>query len=207
MRSTSLTDRYTLLSLESIANPTSEDRSELDLLWVATGGGKTESYLLLMAFAIVVRRLQAQKDPSLPQWHGVDVLTRYTLRLLTIQQSRRTSRMVTALEYIRNTGWSPNGEYNRFSEQVVSLGVWVGSSLTPNKLSSGKDAQHMNKLPNRDLPGLSAVRLLRFGHQLTPDQKKKAAEPAQLQNCPACDAHLAFPLSSTSRHCFRLEVA
>ena len=189
---------FALLSLESIANPTSEDRSELDLLWVATGGGKTESYLLLMAFAIVVRRLQAQKDPSLPQWHGVDVLTRYTLRLLTIQQSRRTSRMVTALEYIRNTGWSPNGEYNRFSEQVVSLGVWVGGSLTPNKLSSGKDAQHMKQLPNRDLPGLSAVRLLRFGHQLTPDQKKKAAEPAQLQNCPACDAHLAFPLSSTS---------
>jgi hypothetical protein len=106
--------------------------------------------------------------------------------------------MVTALEYIRNTGWSPNGEYNRFSEQVVSLGVWVGGSLTPNKLSSGKDAQHMKQLPNRDLPGLSAVRLLRFGHQLTPDQKKKAAEPAQLQNCPACDAHLAFPLSSTS---------
>jgi len=189
---------FALLSLESIANPTSEDRAELDLLWVATGGGKTESYLLLMAFAIVVRRLQAQNDPSLPQWHGVDVLTRYTLRLLTIQQSRRTSRMVTALEYIRNTGWSPNGEYHRFSEQVVSLGVWVGSSLTPNKLSGNKDARDMKNLPTRDLRGLSAIRLLKFGDQLTPDQKKKAAEPAQLQNCPACDAHLAFPLSSTS---------
>jgi hypothetical protein len=31
---------FALLSLESIANPTSEDRAELDLLWVATGGGK-----------------------------------------------------------------------------------------------------------------------------------------------------------------------
>ena len=96
-----------------------------------------------MAFAIVVRRLQAQNDPSLPQWHGVDVLTRYTLRLLTIQQSRRTSRMVTALEYLRNTGWSPNGEFHRFSEEVVSLGVWVGGSLTPNYLSGNKDTNHI----------------------------------------------------------------
>lgn len=190
---------FALLSLESIANPTSEDRAELDLLWVATGGGKTESYLLLMAFAIVVRRLQAQNDPSLPQWHGVDVLTRYTLRLLTIQQSRRTSRMVTALEYLRNTGWSPNGEFHRFSEEVVSLGVWVGGSLTPNYLSGNKDTNSLNNLyGSRELNGLSAIRLLKFGDQLSPDQKKKVAEPAQLQNCPACDAHLAFPLSSAS---------
>ena len=81
---------FALASVESLTNVDSPNRDALDLLWVATGGGKTEAYLLLMAYAIVHRQLQFKHGQSQGEWHGVDVITRYTLRLLTIQQSRRT---------------------------------------------------------------------------------------------------------------------
>ena len=48
---------FALASVESLTNVDSPNRDALDLLWVATGGGKTEAYLLLMAYAIVHRRL------------------------------------------------------------------------------------------------------------------------------------------------------
>lgn len=191
---------FALSTVESVSYPDSDGRANLDLLWVATGGGKTEAYLLVMAYSVVLRRLQSKSDETLPQWFGVDVITRYTLRLLTIQQSRRTLGMVTALEWLRNTNWHPSGfSEQKFSEQPIGLGVWVGVSLTPNRLTSREDNQNFQK--DRDfkfgnINSLSAIRLLRHGNTLQTSQKHKAAEPAQILNCPACGTHLSFPLSS-----------
>ena len=66
------------------------DRSLCDLLWFPTGAGKTEAYLGLACFAIALRRRNSLKSKSTKQ-AGVVVLSRYTLRLLTIQQFRRAS--------------------------------------------------------------------------------------------------------------------
>ena len=57
-----------------------------DLLWFATGGGKTEAYLGLAAYTMAIRRLQGVVDGR--SGHaGVTVLMRYTLRLLTFSSS------------------------------------------------------------------------------------------------------------------------
>ena len=49
----------------------------MDLLFFPTGGGKTEAYLGLAAFTLVLRRL---RNPGI-QSAGLSVLMRYTLRL------------------------------------------------------------------------------------------------------------------------------
>ncbi|WP_330653083.1 hypothetical protein, partial [Clostridioides difficile] len=43
---------YILTCLSSIENPDSKHRDLVDLLWIPTGGGKTEAYLGLSAFTI-----------------------------------------------------------------------------------------------------------------------------------------------------------
>jgi len=55
------------------------------LLYFPTGGGKTEAYLGLAAFAIVLRRLRRPEESGLAG-AGVSVVMRYTLRLPTIDQ-------------------------------------------------------------------------------------------------------------------------
>ncbi|SDU50336.1 helicase-related protein [Desulfobacula phenolica] len=104
-----------------------EERDEVELIWFPTGGGKTEAYLGLAAFAMFYRRL---KDPS---DDGVQVLMRYTLRLLTTQQFQRASRLICAMEKIRQ---DEGGMGNR----PFSIGIWVGSANTPNKRAAAKTA-------------------------------------------------------------------
>ena len=81
-----------LATIPSTANPAHRDRSAVDLIFFPTGGGKTEAYLGLSAFAMVLRRLRKPDDAS------VTVLMRYTLRLLTAQQFLRAAGLICALE-------------------------------------------------------------------------------------------------------------
>ena len=64
----------------------------VDLLFFPTGGGKTEAYLGLTAFAIAIRRLQGRVGGRDGR-DGVAVLMRYTLRLLTLQQFQRAAAL------------------------------------------------------------------------------------------------------------------
>ena len=76
------------------------DQQGIYSLTVPTGGGKTEAYLGLAAFTILWERSKIIADgrkvvPS------VNVLMRYTLRLLTAQQVQRASALMCALEMLR----------------------------------------------------------------------------------------------------------
>jgi hypothetical protein len=114
---------FLLLSLEGIVNPDSEDRDIVDLIWFPTGGGKTEAYLGLTAFTIFYNHLSGNHAG------GVDVLMRYTLRLLTAQQFQRASLLFCAMEYMRRQDQLILGD------KSFSIGLWVGGDTAPNKRS------------------------------------------------------------------------
>ena len=88
------------MNIDSIVNKDSDEKNILDLLWIPTGGGKTEAYLAIIAFTIAFRRLISYENGD-STGSGVSVISRYTLRLLTVQQFRRTLKLVTAAEFLR----------------------------------------------------------------------------------------------------------
>lgn len=117
---------FFLMSIESFKIEESIDREIVDLIWFPTGGGKTEAYFGVAAFQMLYRRLKNKEDA------GVDVIMRYTLRLLTADQFQRSSRLICALELVR-----------RENEQLLgktqfSIGMWVGSKTSPNTFIAAK---------------------------------------------------------------------
>lgn len=128
---------FILLNLASIANPHHPDRSGedavADLLWFPTGGGKTEAYLGLTAFTLAMRRLDPAKGGYDAQ-HGLAVLMRYTLRLLTLQQFQRASALLCACEAIRRD------DTTLWGAEPFRVGLWVGSKTTPNTLAAADEA-------------------------------------------------------------------
>lgn len=103
-----------------------------DLLWFPTGGGKTEAYLGLAAYAMAIRRLQKNLGGRDGE-HGVAVLMRYTLRLLTLQQFQRAATLICACEQIRS------GDTKKWGETPFRLGLWVGRKTTPNRTSQSAE--------------------------------------------------------------------
>ena len=79
------------MSLRGICDSTHRDREAVDLIWFPTGGGKTEAYLGLTAFTVFFNAISKVSSS------GVDVLMRYTLRLLTAQQFQRASTLFCAI--------------------------------------------------------------------------------------------------------------
>lgn len=130
---------FLLTVLESSADPDSEDRDLVDLIWFPTGGGKTEAYLGLIAFQIALRRL---RHPS--TGGGTCVLMRYTLRLLTRDQFLRASRLICALERVRRA----RGDLGL---EPISIGLWVGKATSPNTFAEAEkllsEARASGELP------------------------------------------------------------
>ena len=157
---------FILLSLPALADPLHPDRREsqsavAELLWFPTGGGKTEAYLGLAAFAMAIRRLQgsiAGREPGA----GLCVLMRYTMRLLTLQQFQRATTLVCAMEVLR-TEAARNGDH-RWGDERFRIGLWVGSKMTPNTTNASAEA----------------VKKLRAG------QPVGSGSPDQLTACPWC---------------------
>lgn len=126
-------------SLTDLHHPdrTGEASAVCDLLWFPTGGGKTEAYLGLTAYALAIRRLQgdiAGRSGS----DGLVVLMRYTLRLLTLQQFERTAALVCACEALRQDALQKKDA--RWGNSPFRLGLWVGQKTTPNTNEQADEA-------------------------------------------------------------------
>lgn len=122
---------FQLLVLASLANRFHPGRATMDLLWFPTGGGKTEAYLALTAFVILLRRIRSTDQGA---GAGVAVLMRYTLRLLTVQQFQRASAMILACELLRRRSQSGQSNIPNLGTSPIGIGLWVGSDATPNNL-------------------------------------------------------------------------
>jgi hypothetical protein len=120
---------FLLMNLAGIVDPLDGERDAVDLIFFPTGGGKTEAYLGLAAFTLVLRRL---RNPTLGSG-GMTVLMRYTLRLLTMDQLERAATLICALELERRKAPTKLGP------QRFSIGLWVGQSATPNRFGSKSD--------------------------------------------------------------------
>lgn len=156
---------FLLLNLPALTDPAHTERSTdenavADLLWFPTGGGKTEAYLGLTAYTLAIRRLRPTLG-GMDAIHGVAVLMRYTLRLLTIQQFQRATTLICACEVLRR------GDVDRWGEVPFRIGLWVGGRVSPNDTDQAaewvKEIRKANGRPN-----------LRGG------------SPYQLTSCPWC---------------------
>ena len=118
---------FILLNLDGVfqskSDPKWEKRRELvDLVWFPTGGGKTESYLGIIALVAINRRLTYKNGSG----NGVAAIMRYTLRLLTTQQFQRALRLILAIEQIRKWGIYDLGD------KEISIGLFVGENSLKN---------------------------------------------------------------------------
>lgn len=159
---------FILLNLQGLHDPLHADRGPVDLLFFPTGGGKTEAYLGLAAFSLVLRRL---RHPG-RRGAGVNVLMRYTLRLLTLDQLSRASALVCALELEREERLA-RGD-TRLGDWPFEIGLWVGSAATPNRMGGPGDTG-----PGADKTAYRRLRAFR-------SQSKKNPSPIPLENCPWC---------------------
>ena len=151
---------FILMNLPAIAQPGHPDRGIVDLLFFPTGGGKTEAYLGLAAFTLVLRRL---RNPGIRS-AGLSVLMRYTLRLLTLDQLSRAATLICALELERQNDAVKLGDW------PFEIGLWVGRAATPNRMGRKGDNDQES----------ARARTIRF---LNDDRKPS---PIPLEECPWC---------------------
>lgn len=151
---------FVLQNLVGVSNEHDPDREEVELIFFPTGGGKTEAYLGVIGFTLLLRRLRGQRRPD--GGLGVAVLLRYTLRLLTLDQLGRAATLICALELLRQAAPDKLGDV-RFS-----VGLWVGRSATANTM------EQVKKL------------ILEYKNSAS----KSASSPFPLSSCPWCGGPL-----------------
>lgn len=172
---------FILLNLPGLADPKDPNRETVDLLFFPTGGGKTEAYLGLAAFAMVLRRLRNPGDEG-RRGSGVSVIMRYTLRLLTLDQLSRAAGLVCALELERE------GDVARYGVWPFEIGLWVGKAATPNILGRKGDGK----------TGTARTKVQQFK-----SDPKSRPSPVPLEDCPWCGTRFgpeSFALLPDSDH-------
>ena len=166
---------FILMNIRGLFDPLHIERRVVDLLFFPTGGGKTEAYLGLAAFTVILRRLQ---NPGIGS-AGVSIIMRYTLRLLTLDQLSRAAALMCALELERTI-------HKSLGEWPFEIGLWVGSAATPNRMGKAKD----------DSPGKNDTAYTKLTKYRNNPRKNPA--PIPMEECPWCGSRF-------EPDCFHLE--
>ena len=176
---------FLLMNLKGIADPTDADREVVDLLFFPTGGGKTEAYLGLAAFTLVLRRL---RNPDIGS-AGLSVLMRYTLRLLTLDQLGRASTLICALELERQQ------DVDKLGEWPFEIGLWVGKAATPNVMGHKGDTYRESARAKRSPSRTTIARRLPFRSKnalgAEPNSRTVPSDYSRIKTIPSTCASLA----------------
>ena len=188
---------FLLLAIPSTAYGDNHARNILDLIWFPTGGGKTEAYLGLVAFTLFFRRLDG-KSPA--EGYGTAVITRYTLRLLTMQQFERAARAVMACEILRRE------DEERFGSEHFSIGLFVGNGATPgtiedaiNVINGTSEDKTLTTLPVVECPWCR-TQLVASRDQHDEVSAKKVHTKCSNKNC---DFHSGIPISCVDEELYQ----
>lgn len=95
------------------------DADIVDIVWFATGGGKTETYLGLLTTAAFRDRLRGKTS-------GITAWSRFPLRMLSLQQMQRFADAMAAAEMVRRR--------EGIAGDPFSVGFLVGNDASPNRI-------------------------------------------------------------------------
>jgi hypothetical protein len=109
---------FILANLRALRFPREESRFA-DVVWFATGGGKTETYLGIVVTAALLDRLRGKSC-------GITAWSRFPLRMLSLQQTQRFADALAGAEIVR--------QEEGLGGQPFSVGFLVGDSSTPNRI-------------------------------------------------------------------------
>jgi hypothetical protein len=109
---------FLLANLASVVEPAHEAKTA-DIVWFATGGGKTETYLGLIVLAAFHDRLTGKTS-------GVTAWSRFPLRMLSLQQTQRFANAMAGAEIVRRR--------EDIAGDSFSSGFLVGQGATPNRI-------------------------------------------------------------------------
>ncbi len=104
---------FIVSSIRSIVDR--KDLDVVDVLHVATGGGKSEAYFGLLVFSMFYERLTGKAD-------GVTAIVKFPLRMLSIQQLERLASIIIFADKLREE------KKDIFKGTEFSLGYYVGNS-------------------------------------------------------------------------------
>jgi hypothetical protein len=200
---------FLLASIPPLVNKTHPKRDLVDIIWMPTGGGKTEAYLALAALTILWERRQEVIRGEQPRLR-VSVMMRYTLKLLTTQQVLRAAALICALEIIRvsNPHLLDGNERKPFR-----IGAWLGGKTTPNsckeavsdytKLANGRSSERTFLLAK--CPWCSAeMGVAREGH--LSGYAKKSSKSGNTSYISIFCPDASCPFSNDEGHFVRLPV-
>jgi hypothetical protein len=108
------------------------DEDAASLLYMSTGGGKTEAFFGTVVFGLFLDRLRGKH-------RGVTAMMHYPLRLLTVQQAQRLARLLAHAEMVRRA--------QQVGGAPFEIGFWVGGGNTPNRTETRPGALRDDLLP------------------------------------------------------------
>ena len=158
------------------------DEEAASLLYMSTGGGKTEAFFGIVLFALFLDRLRGKR-------RGVTAMMHYPLRLLTVQQAQRLSKLLAKAEMVRRDAMLAGAPFE--------IGFWVGGTNTPNQTEgrSGKVSDNLECIPEWDSPRAWDEGKLRAGGNPL-DRAYASAWTAwnKLPACPFCGSDTGLRL-------------
>lgn len=144
---------FLLANLHSVGDVRSEAEI-VDIVWFATGGGKTETYLGLLITAALHDRLTGKRS-------GITAWSRFPLRMLSLQQTQRFADAMAAAELVRRRDGIEGDSF--------SVGFLVGQGATPNSIEPNHESTSKGPDPDDEaMPAMYKVLLAcPFCKQLT----------------------------------------